>query len=165
MPAKSHAAYHEAGHAILALAFGATVRRATIKPHGKYRGRVFVDGHPDPKSELMMIIALAGPFAQRRFAPKSHWLAASDFNRVTKMVFNKKSKASAEEKQKFLRYIVDVTEKAVTYFWNDIKVAAAALLKSETLTGDELAAVIRTARRRTRRRLRIGDPPAFGLAN
>jgi ATP-dependent Zn protease len=29
-----HAAYHEAGHAVLALVCQATVRRATIKPRG-----------------------------------------------------------------------------------------------------------------------------------
>jgi hypothetical protein len=58
---------------------------------------------------------------------------------------------------------VDHAEKAVAFFWNDIKVAARALLTYETLTGDELAAAIRAARQKTRRRLRIGDPPAFAL--
>jgi ATP-dependent Zn protease len=33
------AAYHEAGHAVLALACQAIVRRATIKPRGALRGR------------------------------------------------------------------------------------------------------------------------------
>jgi hypothetical protein len=133
------AAYHEAGHAVLALACQAIVRRATIKPRG-------------------------GPFAQRRFAPKSDWIAASDFNSVLKTIFDKGSKGSPEKKQKFLEYIVDHAEQAVAFFWNDIKVAARALLTYETLTGDELAAAIRAARQKTRRRLRIGDPPAFALA-
>jgi hypothetical protein len=157
------AAYHEAGHAVLALACQATVRRATIKPHRNRRGRVIFDSHLDPKADLMMLIALAGPFAQRRFAPKSDWIAASDFNSVLKTIYDKGSKGSPEKKQKFLEYIVDHAEQAVAFFWNDIKVAARALLKRETLTGDELAAAIRAARQKARRRLRIGDPPAFAL--
>jgi len=59
--------------------------------------------------------------------------------------------------------MVDHAEQIVDYFWIDIKVAAKALLKHETLSGDELAAVIRAARRKSRRRRRIGDPPAFAL--
>jgi hypothetical protein len=81
------AAYHEAGHAVLALACQGAVRSATIKPHRNGRGRVIFDSHLDPKADLMMLIALAGPFAQRRFAPKSDWIAASDFNSVLKTIY------------------------------------------------------------------------------
>ena len=95
----------------------------------------------------MMLIALAGPFA-RHFAPKSDWIAASDFNSVLRTIFDKGSKGSPEKKQNFLEYIVDHAEQAVAFFWNDIKVAAKALLKHETQTGDELAAAIRAARQR-----------------
>jgi hypothetical protein len=159
-----HAAYHEAGHAVLALVCQATVRRATIKPRGALRGRVIFNSHLGPKADLMMLIALAGPFAQRRFAPKSDWIAAGDFNSVLKTVLDKGSKGSPEKKQRFLEYIVDLADQAVAFFWSDIKVAARALLTHETLTGDELAAAIRAARRKARRRFRIGDPPAFALA-
>src|ERR1700677_4377944 len=158
-----HAAYHEAGHAVLALVCQATVRRATIRPRGALRGRVIFDAHLEPKADLMMLIALAGPFAQRRFAPKSDWIAASDFNSVLKTIYDN-GKGSPEKKQRFLEYIVDHAQQAVAFFWNDIKVAAKALLKHETQTGDELAAAIRAARQKTRRRLRIGDPPTFALA-
>jgi hypothetical protein len=158
-----HAAYHEAGHAVLALVCQATVRRATIRPRGALRGRVIFDSHLEPKADLMMLIALAGPFAQRRFAPKSDWIAAGDFNSVLKTIYDN-GKGSPEKKQRFLEYIVDHAEQAVAFFWNDIKVAAKALLKHKTQTGDELAAAIRAARQKTRRRLRIGDPPTFALA-
>jgi hypothetical protein len=94
------AAYHEAGHAVLALAWQATVRRATIKPRGALRGRVIFDSHLGPKADLMMLIALAGPFAQRRFAPKSDWIAPSDFNSVLKTIFDKGSERSPEKKGK-----------------------------------------------------------------
>jgi len=60
--------------------------------------------------------------------------------------------------------MVDHAEQIVDYFWIDIKVAAKALLKHETLTGDEMSAVIRAARRKSRRRCRIGDPPFAPIA-
>src|ERR1700689_3615960 len=101
-----HAAYHEAGHAVLALVCQATVRRATIKPRGALRGRVIFNSHLGPKADLMMLIALAGPFAQRRFAPKSDWIAASDFNSVLKTIYDN-GNGSPEKKQRFLEYIVD----------------------------------------------------------
>jgi hypothetical protein len=142
-----HAAYHEAGHAVLALVCQATVRRATIKPRGNRRGRVIFDSHLEPTADLMILIALAGPFAQRRFVPKSDWITASDFNSVLKAIFDK-GNGSAKRKEKHLADVVDNAEQAVAFFWNDIKVAARALLKHETLTGDELAAAIRAARQR-----------------
>jgi hypothetical protein len=45
----------------------------------------------------------------------------------------------------------------------DHKVTAKALLKHEALTGDEILTLIRAARRKSRRRCRTGDPPAFAL--
>ena len=82
---------------------------------------------------------------------------------MLKAIFDK-GNGSAKRKEKHLADVVDNAEQAVAFFWNDIKVAARALLKHETLTGDELAAAIRAARQKTRRRLRLGDPPAFALA-
>ena len=71
---------------------------------------------------------------------------------------------TARNKEKYAAYIVDHAEGFVDYFWADIKVAAKALLKHETLTGDEILKAIRAARRKSRRRRRIGDPPEFALA-
>jgi hypothetical protein len=81
------------------------------------------------------------------------------------MIFGKESRGTAANKEKYLAYIVDRAEEIVDYFWTDIKVAAKALLKHETLTGDEISATIRAARRRSRRRCRVGDPPAFALSS
>ena len=73
------AAYHEASHAVVALGLCVTVRRASIRP-GPARasnGRVVTHGPPEP-ADVLLYIALAGPFAHRRFAPRSNWLT-SDF--------------------------------------------------------------------------------------
>jgi hypothetical protein len=111
----------------------------------------------------LLFITLAGPFAHRRFAPRSNWLTG-DFVVVEKMIFGKGSKGTAATKQKYLTYIVDHAEGIVDDFWADIRVAAKALLKHETLTGDEISAVIRAAQRKSRRRRRIGDPLGFAAS-
>jgi hypothetical protein len=154
-------AYHEAGHAVVALAFCATGLRASIKRRAGSAGRV-VHGHlPNADDNKVLFITLAGPLAHRRFAPRSKWWfgGGGDFAMVEKLVFG----GTAANKQKYLSSMVDRAEAIVDYFWNDIEAAAKALLKHETLSGDELAAVIRAARRKSRRRRRIGDPPAFAL--
>jgi hypothetical protein len=153
------AAYHECGHAVVALALGESVRCATIRPRAGFGGKVTVDGRIGD-CETALFIALAGPFAHRRFAPRSNWLT-SDFNVVDKMIFGKAS--AVVNKERYLAHAVDLAEQIVDYFWADIRVAAKALHKHETLTGDEISAVIRAARRQSGRRCRIGDPPAFAL--
>ena len=152
------AAYHECGHAVVALAMGVTVRRASIRPGRTSNGRVVVHGPHEP-DDAICFIALAGPFAHRRFAPRSNWLT-SDFNVVCNKIFGR---GADVKKQKYLAHVVDHAEQIVDYFWADIRIAAKALFEHETLTGDENSAVIRAARRKSGRRCRTGDPPAFAL--
>jgi hypothetical protein len=125
------------------------------------RGQVTLDGRIDD-CETALFIALAGPFAHRRFAPRSNW-ATGDFSVVDKMIFGKASKCAAVKKERYLAHAVDLADAIVDYLWADIKVAAKALFEHETLTGDENSAVIRAARRKSGRRCRTGDPPAFAL--
>lgn len=153
------AAHHEGGHAVVALAFGIPVRSATVRPDRLSNGRVVTHGPPEP-ADVLLFITLAGPFAHRRFAPRSNWLT-SDFAIAEKMISG--SKGTATARQKYAACVVDHAEHIVDYFWADIRVAAKALLKHGTLTGDEISAAIRAARRKSRRRLRIGDPPEFAL--
>jgi hypothetical protein len=68
------------------------------------------------------------------------------------MIFGKGSSGTAAVKEKYLTAMVASAEQIVDFFWIDIKVAAKALLKHETLTGDEISAAIRAARRKKRRR-------------
>jgi len=68
------ARYHEGGHAVTALAFGIPVRSASIRPRKATFGRVITPRLPDKDVDIEIYIALAGPFAHRRFAPGSNWL-------------------------------------------------------------------------------------------
>src|ERR1700738_3412253 len=98
---REFAAYHEGSHAIVALAFGGTVRSASIKPRGASRGRVIRHGTRDDAADLSLFLTLARPFAHRRFAPRSNWLT-SDFAIVEKMIFGKESRGTAANKEKYL---------------------------------------------------------------
>ena len=117
--------------------------------------------------DIKLCILLAGPTAQKRFAPRSNWLTA-DFNTIIKII--KRMGAANKDKSMPASFGNDLAnirrqvEQIVHYFWNDIEAGAKELVKHETLTGDEIAAAIRIARRKTGRRQRIGDPPAFALA-
>lgn len=111
----------------------------------------------------MILITLAGPLAQRRFAPKSNWLAGSDFNPLLNAILGERSNGTPKQKEKYLAYIGKRAKQGVDYFWLDIKAVAQALVKHETLTGDEMLTVIRAARQKTRRRQRMADPPTFAL--
>ena len=75
MPSRREiAAHHEAGHAVTALAFRVPVRSASIRPRKATFGRVITPRLPDKDVDIEIYIALAGPFAHRRFAPGSNWL-------------------------------------------------------------------------------------------
>src|SRR5258708_39222505 len=152
------AGQHEAGHAVTALAFRVPVRSASIRPRKATFGRVITPRLPDKDVDIEIYIALAGPFAHRRFAPGSNWLTG-DFA-IAEKLSGKGCSGTPRNKEKYAAYIVDHAEGFVDYFWADIKGAAKALLKHDTLPGDEILKAIRAARRKSRRRRRIGDPPA-----
>lgn len=60
---------HEAGHAIAAIAVGLAVTRVTVRPDGSGRTSVAESLGGLPATDLLF--TLAGPVAQRRFAPES----------------------------------------------------------------------------------------------
>jgi hypothetical protein len=180
MPARTVpeiAARHEMGHAVVAMVFDVPVRRASIRPGKRSFGRVVMAALPDAELmaraglsgaqvarivDIKLYILLAGPFAQRRFAPRSRWLT-SEFNKVIEIAKASHS-GSGDRLVKYLAKIDRNAERLVDFFWKDIEAGAKALVKHETLTGVEIAAAIRMARRKTRRRHRTGDPPTFALA-
>src|SRR5690349_303646 len=80
----SAAAYHEAGHVVAACALGYKVHYATIKPQGDARGHAKMDNPlygrvTRRKLEDAIVIALAGPGAQRIARPRScRWAQMDD---------------------------------------------------------------------------------------
>jgi hypothetical protein len=133
--------------------------RATMKPRGNYFGRVHYARLSREDDDITLIITLAGLFAQKRVArPMSAIVGcAGDIAFVEKKIYGRGSNIPEAERDKALAYVARRSEEAVDYCWEDIKVVAKALLEHQTMTGDEILAVIREARRKDRRRIRTGD--------
>jgi hypothetical protein len=156
------AAYHEAGHAVIALALSVTRLHVSIEPKGSSLGRVVHLGLPGPDDDSAILISLAGPLAQRRFAPDSEW-PTNDLAAVDEIVAARVG--TAAERAENLASLCDHAVRIVDHFWEDITVTANALLKRTTMTGDEITSEIRAARKGSRRRCRPADPPAFALVD
>jgi hypothetical protein len=110
------AAHHEADHAVVALARRIPVRSASIRPRKDSFGRVITPRlPPDKMVDIQLYVILAGPFAHRRFAPRSNWLTG-DFNTMARMIFGKRSWVTAANKEKYSAKIVEHAEGIVDFF-------------------------------------------------
>ncbi len=91
-------AYHEAGHAVIANSLHVPLKSVTIKPGDGYSGMLHhapvltrrdirkineysETPHQRDRMEKLAMICLAGPMAQRRYAPRSwrRWHGEADF--------------------------------------------------------------------------------------
>jgi hypothetical protein len=154
------AAHHEAGHAVIALALSVTHLHASIEARGNSVGRVTHHGLPPLDDDSAMLIALAGPLAQKRFAPESEWFTG-DFAVVDQIIA--KSAGRATQRDERLVSLCEHADQMIEYFWDDIAVTAKALLRHKSMSGDQITSAIRAARQESQRRCRPGDPPAFAL--
>jgi hypothetical protein len=165
------AGYHEAGHASLCARLGVRIRRATIKScAGEYAGEVrhkqifrpgdleIDDDSPGVRlrTERALLITLAGPYAQKRFAPRSNWFhrnrtgslaGDADFDKAHNIV-GRLFGDGTDVARKYLAYIKARAARLVDYWWFDIEAIATALIERGTLTGAQIWEVIREARNR-----------------
>jgi hypothetical protein len=134
---RSIAAYHEAGHAVVAHRLGAKVLRVSIDDDGgKTQIRRLGGG------ERAILVNLAGPYAQKRYAPRSHWHSHShtgfnrgtDFDNVTSLIYEIHGRGEVAEK--YWRYVEARAEKLVEQSWRYIDAVAKVLLKHGVITGD-----------------------------
>jgi hypothetical protein len=126
---------------------GATVALATIKRRGDVEGKVTVSRGRCRYIESSLLITLAGPFAQRRFAPRSDWRNGNhDFAKVKQEVTVDYGGGTAA--QEYHDFLEARAEELVDEWWIEIKAVAARLLKRATMTGREIRAVMHKSRRR-----------------
>jgi hypothetical protein len=94
------------------------------------------------RGERAILVNLAGPYAQRRYAPRSRWRGRShtgfnsgaDFDNVTDLIFDMHGKGKVAET--YWRYVEAKAEALVVEHWKDIKSVAAALLRDGVMQGD-----------------------------
>ena len=135
------AAHHEAGHAVIAHMLGCRVGRVSVDEDS---GATLIkwSGRGEQRIERQILSNLAGPFAQRRFAPCSHWRSRShagfasgyDFDNVTGLICRLHDNAKVAEK--YRAYMEARAEALVDQYWLHIESVAKTLLKRGVITGD-----------------------------
>lgn len=139
-------AHHEAGHAVAAIVLGVPVRHATIIPdepdaQGRTLGHVrFRSGDADLPSlgHRLLIVTLAGPAAQRRFAPRSpiRANAVCDFHHAR--LDSETCSSSPAAARSLHRWAQHEARALVAREWLVVEHVAAALIERRTLSGDEI---------------------------
>jgi hypothetical protein len=152
-------AYHEAGHAVAAMAYGKGIRRqgATIIPNlrgaaGSVYMTMHIPGDPSVDSltrrmrlriEEDVMVMLAGGIAQRCFRPSSvrNHHGRSDRDAAYDLLMH--TVADERELQAYWRLLIVRTENFVRLpvRWRQIEAAAKALMEKKTLTSAELRQV------------------------
>ena len=127
-----HVAYHEAGHAIVALALGSKVRSVSIAP--SLTRCAHRRGTPHNA-----IVALAGNLAEQRGCPGSNFDAFVDLRCALDVAESLQPADPLALLQKFL----DQADELLDERWGQVETIAAALLQRQRLTGDEIDALVR----------------------
>lgn len=152
-------AYHEAGHAAAAVSLGRGVGKATIVPepplYSGYVDYAIVFDVPtlrrNPREmDNQIVLGLAGPVAQARASGQAlAWEDEDDFldavelltgiNVLSAQVEGRSAfEAIGAKNRAHLITLIDRTERTMDEHWGEVEAIAAALLKSGTLSGDEV---------------------------
>ena len=136
---------HEAGHFVAARRFGVPVVRVTVNPEQDEGGIVlghvkFRSGDKDPPSlaHRMLVIALAGPIAQRKIAPRSpvRKNGSSDF--AFAALHSETASSSPMAAGALRRWAGLEATTLVEREWPLIQHVAALLIEHRTIEGDKL---------------------------
>lgn len=132
-------AYHEAGHAVIALMLGRPVQRVSIRAKEQTLGRCeFQKGRVRPSDDWLereILIALAGLAAEARYTGQYAWAgAARDLQNVQQLARQRSGERQAERLQKrMLSKVEHLLSQAAT--WRAVELIAEELLRSETISG------------------------------
>ncbi len=153
------AAHHEAGHLTAAWALDATLYGGDIRSDGRFGGQaVYRLGGDGGASVDRIVTVLAGPAAQRRFAPFEDDGGERDRERVEQHldVLCRDSGAAAI----VARHCRAEASRLIAANWDAVEALASVFLEHEALTGAELEEVLddvveaRRRRRMTKMRAR-----------
>jgi len=153
-------AYHEAGHAALAIYLRIGLKRVSVIPGNDYSGTCDPVRQPSlttadhgqsdyltKRVEKCMMVALAGAEAQRKFAPTSvrHYQARGDIKAVFELAF--RLCGSSEEASALVKLLQIRTRNilGVDYVWRGVKALAKQLLKQREIKGTNARVIIESA--------------------
>ena len=132
-------AYHEAGHAVIALALGRTVHTATVRPNRERLGEVrFAKGAARPTDDWVereILIALGGMAAEARhtgtYEPAA---AAQDLRFVRRLALERKSDRQVE---RYEQRMLDKVEYMLADegHWRAVELIAAELMRHGEISG------------------------------
>lgn len=132
-------AYHEAGHAVVALCLDRPVHRVSVLPNRERLGQCeFAKGRFKPSEDALereILIALAGMAAEARYTGDYEMDAAHhDLRYVRRLVLERKSeRAAARYEERLLRKVEAVLGDDAT--WKAVELIAAELLKHGVISG------------------------------
>lgn len=132
-------AYHEAGHAVIAMALGRSVQRVSVLPKLDTLGRCeFQKGRTRPSEDWLereILISLAGLAAEARHTGQYAWEgAARDLQVVKRLATQRAGERHVERLQKRLLSKVEHML-AQPETWRAVQLIAAELLRVETISG------------------------------
>lgn len=148
-------AYHEAGHTVAAWRLGAGPRTVTIIPHGDIQGEVIpespivdialdFDGsdHARNRIERAIMICLAGPIAQRHFAPRSwrYWHGGLDY--ATAFDLALRINGSPKAAKAHLKWLEIRTQDLLESLWSYVEGIAADLMIRGTLSPEDIRSAL-----------------------
>ncbi len=137
-----HTAYHEAGHAVIAIVVGRNVNKVSIIPGGNRLGVCKMSkGRKKASQDVLeaeLLILLAGMAAEGRKSGRYNMQGASqDLRDAEKLALMRAG--NAKQAGKVLKRTLDKVHNLFdqTATWNATKSIAEALLKSESISGRE----------------------------
>ena len=132
-------AYHEAGHAVVALALGRAVQRVSILPGRGWLGRCeFQKGRVRPTEDWLereILISLAGAAAEARHTGAYAWDGAiADLRAVRRLAVQRASERQAARlERRLLAKVEHLLDQAG--HWRAVELIAVELLRCETISG------------------------------
>lgn len=133
-------AYHEAGHAVMALLMGRSVQKVSIIPSQNRLGVCTIQKgrakQVQDKLEAEVLILLAGMAAEGRKSGRYNLQgAAQDLRGVEQLAMSRAGNAKAA--QKYIHKMLDKTQHFLSdkATWKAVKVIAAELVEHESISG------------------------------
>jgi ATP-dependent Zn protease len=144
-------AYHEAGHAIVAISSAHRIRSVTIDKRGSHAGEVESEAEGDhPEAELRHLRVLLGGFGAEVIAA-----ADGDIDHDDSLGFREDLARAMDvirslvgEDERARAQVLDAESRSVNELlhrkWEDVRALARALVDRRTLDGAEVAAILRS---------------------